>query len=64
MVVDTARATLREFLRQAISEMATPGSATRVLDFGALLAHIIYCGGMLAAAIASAPGNRGGTGHW
>jgi hypothetical protein len=59
MVVDTARATLLEFLRQARSEMSHARRCYPRLWWQALFAHTIYCGAMLAAAIASARGNRG-----
>jgi hypothetical protein len=59
MVVDTARVTLRQFLRQARSEMAHARCCYPRLWGQALCGHIVYCGAMLAAIIASAQGNRG-----
>jgi cellulose synthase/poly-beta-1,6-N-acetylglucosamine synthase-like glycosyltransferase len=59
MVACTTPATAAEFLRQARREMAQARSYLPRLWWSGLLAHIIYCGAMLAAIIASARGNRG-----
>ncbi len=59
MVACTSRATASQFLRQARREMALARSYLPRLWWSGLLAHVIYCGAMLAAAIASARGSRG-----
>jgi hypothetical protein len=59
MVACPNRATARQFLRQARREMAQARKYLPRLWWSALAAHVIYCGGMLAAIIASARGNRG-----
>ena len=59
MVACASRATARQFLRQARREMAVARKYFPRLWWSALLAHVIYCGGMLAAIVASARGNRG-----
>ena len=59
MVACTSRATAARFLRQARREMAQARKYLPRLWWSALLAHVIYCGAMLAAIIASARGNRG-----
>jgi Glycosyl transferase family 21 len=59
MVACTSRATAGEFLRQARREMTQARKYLPRLWWSALLAHIIYCGAMLAAIIASARGSRG-----
>jgi hypothetical protein len=59
MVVDTTRATLRQFLNQASGEMSQARKRYPRLWWQGLFAHLIYCGAMLTAAIASAQGNRG-----
>lgn len=59
MVACTRRTTATEFLRHARMEMAQVRSFLPSLWWSGLLAHIVYCGAMLAAIIASAKGNRG-----
>jgi hypothetical protein len=59
MVACTSRATAGQFLRQARREMAQAREFLPRLWWSGLLAHVIYCGAMLAAIIASARGNRG-----
>jgi hypothetical protein len=59
MAVDISRPTFRQFLNQARREMSAARRLAADLWWQALLAHIIYCGAMLAAIIASARGNRG-----
>jgi ceramide glucosyltransferase len=59
MVACTSRATAGRFLRQARREMALARRYLPRLWWSALLAHVIYCGGMMAAIIASARGSRG-----
>jgi ceramide glucosyltransferase len=58
MVACPGRATAAEFLRQARREMALARNWLPRLWWEALAAHIVYCGAMLAAIIASAQGNR------
>jgi hypothetical protein len=58
MVVETTRTTLCQFLSQARSEMSQARRCYPHLWGQALFAHLIYCGAMLAAAIASVQGNR------
>jgi ceramide glucosyltransferase len=58
-VACTSRATAGQFLRQACREMAQARSYLPRLWWSALLAHVIYCGAMLAAIVASARGSRG-----
>jgi ceramide glucosyltransferase len=58
MVACISRATAGQFLRQARREMAQARRCLPRVWWSALLAHVIYCGAMLAAAIASAHGNR------
>ena len=59
MVACTSRMTAGRFLRQARLEMAQARKYLPRLWWSALTTHVIYCGGMLAAIIASARGNRG-----
>jgi len=59
MVVCTGRATARQFFRQARREMALAREWLPRLWWSGLVAHVIYCGAMLASAIAIARGNRG-----
>ena len=59
MVACTSRAPAGRFLRQACREMAQARSYLPRVWWYALLAHVVYCGAMLAAIIASARGNRG-----
>ncbi len=59
MVACTGRATAGQFLRQARREISLARRYLPRLWWSALLAHVIYCGGMLAAIIASAGGHRG-----
>jgi ceramide glucosyltransferase len=59
MVARKSRATAAQFLRQACLEMAQVRRNLPGLWWAGLLTHIIYCGAMLAAIIASARGNRG-----
>jgi hypothetical protein len=59
VVVDSTCTTMLAFLRQASEEMAAVRKRYPRLWLQALLAHIIYCGAMLAAAIASYRGYRG-----
>jgi hypothetical protein len=59
MAVDTSRSTLLQFLNQARREMSAARRLAARLWWQALLAHLVYCGAMLAAIIASARGNRG-----
>ena len=58
-VADTSPATCGQFLRQAAGEMSFARRRYPRLWLGALLAHVVYCGAMLAAAIASYRGYRG-----
>src|SRR4029077_12164661 len=59
MVACTSCATASRLLRQARREMALAHKYLPRLWWLALAAHIFYCGGMLAAIVASARGNRG-----
>ena len=59
VVVCDGRATARQFFRQARREMALARAGLPQLWWTALASHVIYCGAMLAGAIASARGNRG-----
>jgi ceramide glucosyltransferase len=59
MVVCKSRATAAQFLRQARRELAHVRGYLPRLWWSGLLAHVFYCGAMLAAIIASARGNRG-----
>ena len=59
VVVDSTRTTMRAFLRQASRDMAFARRQYPWLWFQALIAHVLYCGAMLAAAIASYQGHRG-----
>jgi len=59
MVVCSGRATARQFFRQARREMALARTYLPRLWWSGLVSHGIYCGAMLAGAIASARGNRG-----
>jgi len=59
MVACPGRVTARQFLAQAVCEMSQARRHYPRLWWSAFLSHIIYCGAMLAAVIASARGNRG-----
>jgi len=59
MVACPGRVTASQFLSQAVCEMSHVRGHYPRLWWSALLSHIIYCGAMLAAVIASARGNRG-----
>jgi hypothetical protein len=59
MVAFTDRARCGEFLSQARREMALALRHLPRLWWSGLLAHILYCGAMLAAVVASVRGNRG-----
>jgi cellulose synthase/poly-beta-1,6-N-acetylglucosamine synthase-like glycosyltransferase len=59
LVVCGGCATTRQFLRQACREMALARSYLPRLWWQGLVSHVIYCGAMLAAVIASVRGNRG-----
>ena len=59
MVACPDRVGAREFLRQARWEMTQARRYVPLLWWLGLAAHIFYCGGMLAAIIASARGSRG-----
>jgi len=59
LVVCGGRATARQFFRQARREMALARIYLPRAWWWGLASHLIYCGAMLAAVIASARGNRG-----
>jgi cellulose synthase/poly-beta-1,6-N-acetylglucosamine synthase-like glycosyltransferase len=59
MVACTRCATVGQFLRQARREMAQARVSLPGLWWSGLASHILYCGAMLAAIIASVHGNRG-----
>jgi cellulose synthase/poly-beta-1,6-N-acetylglucosamine synthase-like glycosyltransferase len=58
MATCSSRATAGQFLRQARREMAQARRYLPRLWWSGLLAHVVYCGAMVAAIIASARGNR------
>jgi ceramide glucosyltransferase len=59
MVVCSGRPAARQFFRQARREMALARAWLPRLWWQGLASHVMYCGAMLASAIASARGNRG-----
>jgi cellulose synthase/poly-beta-1,6-N-acetylglucosamine synthase-like glycosyltransferase len=59
MAACTSRATAGQFLRQARREMEQARRYLPRLWWSGLLAHVVYCGAMVVAIIASARGNRG-----
>ena len=59
MVACTGRPTAREFISQARREMAEARRYLPRLWWTGLLAHVVYCGAMLASVIAIARGNTG-----